>query len=398
MSVKDNKTSEKKILDGVRFNDGVTSKAKLIGIEDVKVETGDDVCNTSMVKLKAVVSAKKEHKLQIILKISLEGVSILDAKTSEVLHKHAVNRISYISRDPTDSRAFGYIFKNTKDELQYVAIKTERQSSDVVLTLKDLFEVVYEKNEADKVAAAAATSEPSIVQENQQQQQQEDEDTCCKDKLNTSWKFSTINDDEGINEKINLLDDDTTCEDQKDDKNLNFNSILHIDDGDDLSSSSVSTSTPPSSAASSPVEQNVNLNDTIENLAFSLLNKLTLQPVCETVVVESCGSKPQLIIDDVLLMSRKDGRPVVPLAEQEQSFNSIEQVKIEDDDDEVVEPVVVVVETTAFMMLINKIVPNSHMIEHRFEYDVCKVDDDDDDDEHWPQQQRSQQQPIMTDD
>jgi hypothetical protein len=148
-----------------------------------------------------------------------------------------------------------------------------------------------------------------------------------------------------------------------------------------LSSSSVSTSTPPSSAASSPVEQNVNLNDTIENLAFSLLNKLTLQSIGET-VVESCGSKPQLIIDDVLLMSRKDGRPVVPLAEQEQSFNSIEQVKIEDDNerlDEVVEPVVdVVVEDSAFMMLINKIVPNSHMIEHRFEYEVCKVDDDDD--------------------
>jgi hypothetical protein len=62
----------------------------------------------------------------------------------------------------------------------------------------------------------------NITAQNQQQKQQQDddEDSCCKDKLNTSWKFSTINDDEGVNEKKNLLDDDSTCEDQKDDVSI----------------------------------------------------------------------------------------------------------------------------------------------------------------------------------
>ena len=149
-------TTTSTVPDGVRFIDGVTAKGKFIGIEDVKEETGDEICNTSMVKLKAVVIAKKEHKLPIFMKISFEGLSIIDAKTNEVLYKHAVEHISYISRDPNDPRAFGYIFKNDKNQLQYIAIKTEKQSAEVVLTLKDLFEVVYEKNKEEKAKAKEA--------------------------------------------------------------------------------------------------------------------------------------------------------------------------------------------------------------------------------------------------
>ena len=149
-------TTTSTVPDGVRFIDGVTAKGKFIGIEDVKEETGDEICNTSMVKLKAVVIAKKEHKLPIFMKISFEGLSIIDAKTNEVLYKHAVEHISYISRDPNDPRAFGYIFKNDKNQLQYIAIKTEKQSAEVVLTLKDLFEVVYEKKKEEKAKAKEA--------------------------------------------------------------------------------------------------------------------------------------------------------------------------------------------------------------------------------------------------
>lgn len=149
-------TTTSTVPDGTRFIDGVTSKGKLIGVEDVKEEAGDDVCNTSMIKLKAVVVAKKEHKLPVNIKISFEGLSILDQKTNEVLHKHAVEHISYISRDPNDPRAFGYIFKNDKGGLKYLAIKTQNQAAEVVLTLKDLFEVVYEKNKQEKAKAKEA--------------------------------------------------------------------------------------------------------------------------------------------------------------------------------------------------------------------------------------------------
>jgi len=143
-------TPVKKLSDPIRFHDGVTSKAKLIGIEYVKQDTGDDVCNLAMVKLKAVVVAMKEHKQQVIIKMSLEGVHIIDLKSNEVIHKHPVNRISYIARDPSDPRAFGYIFKSENNELQYLALKTEKAAADVILTLKDLFEVVYDMRKMAK--------------------------------------------------------------------------------------------------------------------------------------------------------------------------------------------------------------------------------------------------------
>ena len=151
--------------DGTRFIDGVVTRGKLIGVEDVKEETGDEMCNTCMIKLKAVVIAKKEHKLPILIKISFDGLTIIDAKTNEVLYKHAVEHISYISRDPTDPRAFGYIFKNDKNQLQYLAIKTQFQAADVVLTLKDLFEVVYEKSQKEKAKAKEAKEEKKSAEE-----------------------------------------------------------------------------------------------------------------------------------------------------------------------------------------------------------------------------------------
>lgn len=56
-----------------------------------------------------------------------------------LLHQHAVRCISFIWRDPTDSRAFGYITALTADtKKQFFAIKTEKTvgalSSRVVLS------------------------------------------------------------------------------------------------------------------------------------------------------------------------------------------------------------------------------------------------------------------------
>ena len=62
--------------DPQRFTTGVIIKGKFIGCEDVKEETGDEICQTSMIKLKAVVIAKKEHKQRISIKVTLEGLEM----------------------------------------------------------------------------------------------------------------------------------------------------------------------------------------------------------------------------------------------------------------------------------------------------------------------------------
>ena len=48
-----------------RFSEGVTLIGKLFGVEDVKKENGDDVCQDAMIKLKAIIAVKKEHKKYI---------------------------------------------------------------------------------------------------------------------------------------------------------------------------------------------------------------------------------------------------------------------------------------------------------------------------------------------
>ena len=39
---------------------------------------------------------------------------------------HEVNRISFISRDTGDSRAFGYVYRRAENSHQFVGIKTEK--------------------------------------------------------------------------------------------------------------------------------------------------------------------------------------------------------------------------------------------------------------------------------
>jgi disabled family protein 2 len=97
-----------------------------------------------MIKLKALVVAKKEHKQRICIKVTLEGVEILDEKTNQPMFNHSVNKISYIARDVSDSRAIGYIYKNGSNSFQYFAIKTLGQAQELFNTLKELFEVVLE--------------------------------------------------------------------------------------------------------------------------------------------------------------------------------------------------------------------------------------------------------------
>lgn len=135
---------QNKLIGEDKFKYGVIIRGKFIGVEDVKEDHGDEICRTSMIKLKALVLAKKEHKQRICVKITLDGVEILDERTNTPIFNHAVTKISYIARDVDDSRAIGYIYKNGPNAFQYFAIKTLGQAQELFNALKELFEVVLE--------------------------------------------------------------------------------------------------------------------------------------------------------------------------------------------------------------------------------------------------------------
>ncbi|XP_076867388.1 disabled homolog 2 isoform X4 [Brachyhypopomus gauderio] len=143
--------------------DGVRYKAKLIGIDDVPEARGDKMSQDSMMKLKGMAVAARsqgKHKQRIWVNISLAGIKLIDEKTGVIEHEHVVNKISFIARDITDNRAFGYVY-GAEGQHQFFAIKTAQQAESLVLDLKDLFQLIF--NMRKKEAEAALQNEASDV-------------------------------------------------------------------------------------------------------------------------------------------------------------------------------------------------------------------------------------------
>ncbi|XP_076120352.1 disabled homolog 2-like isoform X1 [Alosa pseudoharengus] len=134
--------------------DGVRYKAKLIGVDDVPEPRGDKMSQDSMMKLKGMAIAARsqgKHKQRIWVKISLTGIKIIDEKTGVIEHEHAVNKISFIARDVTDNRAFGYVY-GAEGQHQFFAIKTAQVAEPVVIDLKDLFQLIFNMKTKESLA------------------------------------------------------------------------------------------------------------------------------------------------------------------------------------------------------------------------------------------------------
>ncbi|CAF3377780.1 unnamed protein product [Rotaria socialis] len=147
---------------GKKFEgDGLPFKGKLIGMEDLSIDRNEKICLDSMFKLKAVVSARGEHKQKVQMNLTTSAVKIIDDATKVQIASHEIERISFVVIDPRDTRAFGYIYNTTDDRHQFWAIKTERAAAVTVLALKELFEFAFEQfTNAEK---ARETNQPPAV-------------------------------------------------------------------------------------------------------------------------------------------------------------------------------------------------------------------------------------------
>lgn len=143
--------------DPTRFlGEGVSFKAKLIGILEVSEARGDRMCQAALADLKMAIRAAGEHKQRIAVQVSIDGLRLRDEKTgvgSEIiqlnvaerpiiydhilsqdcLYHHPVHKISFIAQDMSDSRAFGYIFGSPDTGHRFFGIKTDKAASQVSL-------------------------------------------------------------------------------------------------------------------------------------------------------------------------------------------------------------------------------------------------------------------------
>uniref|UniRef100_A0A3Q3VPV6 PID domain-containing protein n=1 Tax=Mola mola TaxID=94237 RepID=A0A3Q3VPV6_MOLML len=144
-------------------------KAKLIGLDEVTAARGDRLCQDSMMKLKGMAAAgrsKGEHKKKVFLTVSFGGIKIFDEKSGILQHHHAVHEISYIAKDVTDHRAFGYICGKEGNH-RFMAIKTAQSAEPVILDLRDLFQLIYEikqREEMEKKAQKDKQCEQAVYQ------------------------------------------------------------------------------------------------------------------------------------------------------------------------------------------------------------------------------------------
>ncbi|XP_041666575.1 disabled homolog 2 isoform X2 [Cheilinus undulatus] len=146
--------------------DGVRYKAKLIGIDDVPEARGDKMCQDSMMKLKGMAVAARsqgKHKQRIWVNISMSGIKIIDERSGVIEHEHVVNKISFIARDVTDNRAFGYVC-GAEGQHQFFAIKTAQQAEPLVIDLKDLFQVIFNMRKKEAEASQKGENGSAVVE------------------------------------------------------------------------------------------------------------------------------------------------------------------------------------------------------------------------------------------
>lgn len=172
----------------IRFSgQGVTFKAKLIGVDPVTGPRGDQMCKNAMTRLKAIVKGTGSHKKRILLSISLDGLRLMDEKSREEISHHPIPLISYISRDTSDNRAFGFVYGSPSEGHQFIGIKTEKAAIPVMQTIADLFTYVYEKRKREKSVPKDSTSSPPRTSESAAVLSFNSKEEFSTEKVNEAW-------------------------------------------------------------------------------------------------------------------------------------------------------------------------------------------------------------------
>ncbi|XP_037325266.1 disabled homolog 2-like [Pungitius pungitius] len=149
-----------------RFHgDGVRYKAKLIGVDPLPCAPGEKMCWDSMMKLKGFEAAARrqgKHKQRVWLKVSENGLKMVDERTGAVLHEHHRSRISSLKTDESDPRALAYVYQH-HDTCSLFYIKTANRAEPVLVDIEEVCQIVDQKS-AEEPAEATTQIDSLLLQ------------------------------------------------------------------------------------------------------------------------------------------------------------------------------------------------------------------------------------------
>ena len=85
----------------------------MIGSLSVQFHKGDKMAIDAMRDLKVMAKTSGRHKARIYLRISIQGMHILEEGTMKQIDIHDLDKVSYLAEDPEEKKTFGYIYNKT---------------------------------------------------------------------------------------------------------------------------------------------------------------------------------------------------------------------------------------------------------------------------------------------
>ncbi|XP_032222887.1 cell death protein 6 isoform X2 [Nematostella vectensis] len=126
---------------------------KFYGVTEVAEAKGTEVIKEAITKVqfanhikKSEAGTKASKLRKVDLKINIDGVSIEDSKSKEVLHSYPLHHISYCADDKRNKRVFAFIAKDkTSPKHTCYVFEAERLAEELTLTVGQAFDLAYRR-------------------------------------------------------------------------------------------------------------------------------------------------------------------------------------------------------------------------------------------------------------
>ncbi|XP_062302193.1 low density lipoprotein receptor adapter protein 1a isoform X2 [Osmerus eperlanus] len=150
--------------------DGMTFNLRHLGMTLVDQPKGEELSAAAVKRIVATAKASGKKAPKVSLKVSPQGIVLLDCLSNQLLENVSIYRISYCTADKLHDKVFAYITQNTLNgtlECHAYLCSKRKVAQAVTLTVAQAFKVAFEfwqvaKDEKEKRVKSGSAGEESI--------------------------------------------------------------------------------------------------------------------------------------------------------------------------------------------------------------------------------------------